>query len=110
MRADFVEGLADLDDADAEDLIARLPADKVAQADLFPHWRSEGQVPPRALPDGSPWRTWIIVGGRGFGKTRAGAEWVLARLREGTADTHIALVGGCIDEARRVMIEGPSGC
>ena len=92
MRADFVEGLADLDRADAEDLIERLAADHIAQAGLFRHWRIDGQVPPRALPDGSPWRTWIIVGGRGFGKTRAGAEWVLARLREGTADTHIALV------------------
>ena len=109
MRADFIEGLADLDGADAARLIERLAADHIAQAGLFRHWRSEGQVPPRALPDGSPWRTWIIVGGRGFGKTRAGAEWVLARLRDGGADTHVALVGGCIDEARRVMIEGPSG-
>jgi phage terminase large subunit-like protein len=67
-----------------------------------------------------PWRVWLIMAGRGFGKTRAGAEWVWARVREWgraremvtvTSDCHlrIALVGGSIDEVAKVMVEGESG-
>jgi phage terminase large subunit-like protein len=49
-----------------------------------------------------------MLAGRGFGKTRAGAEWIekIARSRPGV---RIALVGATIDEARRVMVEGVSG-
>lgn len=70
----------------------------------FERWAHENQLPPQ--DDG--WRTWLMLAGRGFGKTRAGAEWVeeLARSRPGV---RIALVGATIDEARRVMVEGVSG-
>ncbi|MEA2998326.1 MAG: hypothetical protein QOK17_159 [Sphingomonadales bacterium] len=66
-------------------------------------WAHEGQTE----PPGS-WRVWAMLAGRGFGKTRAGAQWV-----EAFAHTHpgasIALVAATPDEARRVMIEGRSG-
>ena len=55
------------------------------------------------------WRTWVFLGGRGAGKTRAGAEWVwetALRLGEGG---RIALVAPTLNDARAVMIEGPSG-
>lgn len=54
------------------------------------------------------WKVWLIRAGRGFGKTRAGAEWVseIAR-RDGSA--RIALVGATIEDARRVMVDGVSG-
>jgi phage terminase large subunit-like protein len=72
-------------------------------------WRAHGgQEEPEAAPDGMPWRLWAIVAGRGFGKTRAGAEWVWARAREDGAH-RIALVAATLDEVRRVMIEGESG-
>jgi phage terminase large subunit-like protein len=51
------------------------------------------------------WRNWLILAGRGFGKTRTGAEWVLARARE-TPHARIALVGGSLDEVAAIMIEG----
>ena len=54
------------------------------------------------------WRVWLIRAGRGFGKTRAGAEWISARARE-DGDVRIALVGATIEDARRVMVEGSSG-
>jgi phage terminase large subunit-like protein len=54
------------------------------------------------------WRNWLMLAGRGFGKTRTGAEWVLARARE-TPDARIALVGGSLDEVATIMIEGESG-
>lgn len=55
------------------------------------------------------WRTWLIMAGRGFGKTRAGAAWVNERAMAGDTSTRIALVGATIDEARAVMVEGESG-
>jgi phage terminase large subunit-like protein len=69
----------------------------------FPTWSHPGQLP----PDGD-WRTWLIMAGRGFGKTRAGAEWVLSLVRAHPV-IRIALVAATVDEARRIMVEGPSG-
>jgi phage terminase large subunit-like protein len=54
------------------------------------------------------WTIWLLMAGRGFGKTRAGAEWVSNRARE-LPDARIALVGGSRDDVAKVMIEGPSG-
>ena len=48
------------------------------------------------------------MAGRGFGKTRSGAEWVRQIVLSGTA-RHIGLVGATADDARFVMVEGPSG-
>jgi phage terminase large subunit-like protein len=70
----------------------------------YERWTHESQIEPEA----AGWRTWLMLAGRGFGKTRAGAEWVerIARSRPGT---RIALAGASIDDARRVMVEGVSG-
>lgn len=54
------------------------------------------------------WRVWLISGGRGFGKTLAGAQWVLAQARAHPG-ARIALVGASLDEVGKVMIEGESG-
>ncbi|MEO7635983.1 MAG: terminase family protein [Sphingomicrobium sp.] len=54
------------------------------------------------------WRVWLMMAGRGFGKTRGGAEWVLARARA-EPGARIALIGASIADAVRVMIEGDSG-
>jgi phage terminase large subunit-like protein len=67
-----------------------------------------GQEEPLFARNGEPWRVWAIVAGRGFGKTRAGAEWVWARARE-NSKARIALVAATYDEAVQVMIEGESG-
>ena len=73
---------------------------------LLPYWRlwaHDGQVAP-ALG----WHTWMIMAGRGYGKTRAGAEWV-REIAEANPAARIALVGASLGEARRVMVEGESG-
>jgi len=57
-------------------------------------------------PDGN-WTIWAILAGRGFGKTRAGAEWVHALAAE--PGRRFALVGASLDAARAVMVEGESG-
>ena len=63
---------------------------------------------PEQLPPPGDWRIWMVMAGRGFGKTRAGAEWV--RM---TADQHpgarIALASASLAEVRAVMVEGESG-
>lgn len=58
-------------------------------------------------PDGD-WSIWVILAGRGFGKTHAGAQWVHARAA-GPRPRRIALVAPTLDVARAVMIEGESG-
>ena len=68
----------------------------------------EGWARDEQLPPGDQWRTWLISAGRGFGKTRAGAEWVREVARnDGSA--RIALVGASLTEVRNVMVEGDSG-
>ncbi|MFT4151349.1 MAG: terminase family protein [Paracoccaceae bacterium] len=76
---------------------------------LFEVWALPHQLP----PDGA-WRSWVIMGGRGAGKTRAGAEWVRAEV-EGAGPTdpgrasRVALVGETLDQVREVMVFGDSG-
>ena len=95
MRADF---LGDLDDG----TLAALPW-------LFEFWAMAHQLPPPGA-----WRSWVVLGGRGAGKTRAGAEWVRAQV-EGArpldrgAARQVALVGETYDQVLKVMIEGESG-
>lgn len=67
-------------------------------------WRARPEQRP---PDGD-WRLWLVLAGRGFGKTRAGAEWVLETARTDRT-ARIALVAASLGEARAVMVEGESG-
>lgn len=85
-------------------LLARM-ADSERRA-LGWSWRFWSRPAQRA-PAGD-WRTWLILAGRGFGKTRAGAEWVRAKA-ESDGRARIALVAATLAEARAVMVEGESG-
>lgn len=58
-------------------------------------------------PEGD-WRVWLFLGGRGAGKTRAGAEWVADHIRTQRVK-RVALIAATHSDARQVMIEGPSG-
>lgn len=66
-------------------------------------WAHPGQYWPQG-----DWRVWMIRAGRGFGKTRAGAEWVSQIARDNPA-ARIALVGATLEDAEKVMVNGPSG-
>jgi phage terminase large subunit-like protein len=77
-------------------------------------WRLWAREASQLPPPGEAWRNWLILGGRGAGKTRAGAEWVRARAlglwpETGPPSLRIAIVAPTFDEARLVMIEGKSG-
>jgi phage terminase large subunit-like protein len=66
------------------------------------------QLPPDFSKNGEPWTTWLILGGRGSGKTRAGAEWVRATAIS-DPKARIALLGETERDTREVMVEGISG-
>ena len=64
--------------------------------------------PEQRVPEGNDWRIWLIMAGRGFGKTRTGAETIRQWVDSGKC-RHIAIVGKNFHEARSVMVEGKSG-
>jgi len=78
----------------------------------MPVWPSYAR--PAQLPPPGAWRQWLLIGGRGSGKTRAGAEWVRA-MAAGNAPFaarphgRIALIAETLGDAREVMIDGESG-
>ena len=81
------------------------------------HWPTscrQDQRPPDTGDDVRDWTLWLVLGGRGAGKTRTGAEWVRGAVlgEPGLSEPRagrIALVGETYAAARDVMIEGPSG-
>jgi len=103
VTASLLEQLADLPKAEVDALIRAMAP---GEANAFEYdWRYRAR-PEQLPPDGS-WRIWLLMAGRGFGKTRSGAEWVRAEVKAGRR--RIALVGPTAADARNVMVEGASG-
>jgi phage terminase large subunit-like protein len=99
-----VDRLARRPAAERRRLVGQLSVTQKRTLDEFwPAWAHDGQLPPAGS-----WPTWLMVTGRGFGKTRAGAEWVSALARSDPA-LRIALVGATLEDARKVMVSGRSG-
>jgi phage terminase large subunit-like protein len=72
-------------------------------------WARPDQLPPPRNRDGYPdWRTWLLLGGRGSGKTRSAAEWVRGGIESGRR-FQVGIVGPTADALRRIQVEGPSG-
>ncbi len=74
----------------------------IQRLSAWPKIRRKDQTPPPGN-----WQIWLLLGGRGAGKTRAGAEWICEQVTDGAK--RIALVAPSYGEAREVMIEGESG-
>jgi phage terminase large subunit-like protein len=68
-------------------------------------WEELKDGPGQTPPEGD-WSTWLFLGGRGAGKTFAGARWL---QRQAAPGARLALVGPSLHDVREVMIEGPSG-
>jgi phage terminase large subunit-like protein len=97
--------LAKLSPEQRQQLLQSLPDDV---ADVFARdWRTLYARPSQIAPE-SAWTTWLILAGRGFGKTRTGAEWIRERVDSGVG-RRIALVARTAADARDVMVEGESG-
>lgn len=75
-------------------------------AHLLHDWRFWAR--PEQMPPTAPWETWLLLAGRGFGKTRTGAEWVRAEAESGRR-RRIALVGPTLRDVRKTMVEGEAG-
>lgn len=93
-----LDKLHDLTDEEADELLH-----------TWELWARPNQLEPDPiLPNGEHWVTWLILAGRGFGKTRTGAETIIKWVREGVCK-HIALIAQDSADARDVMVEGESG-
>jgi phage terminase large subunit-like protein len=69
----------------------------------FWEWSNAAQCPPEGT-----WKVWLFLGGRGAGKTKAGAEFVASMVVQGHA-RRIGLISETLGDAQSVMVEGPSG-
>jgi phage terminase large subunit-like protein len=69
-------------------------------------WASKARPNQLAPPD--PWSIWLVLAGRGFGKTRTGAEWIKGLVESGSAG-RIALVAPTAGDCRDILLEGASG-
>ncbi|MGY6550977.1 MAG: DNA-packaging protein [Erythrobacter sp.] len=100
-RHDWIEEYA----PDVQEEIARILDQREKNEWPF-HWGMCARD--EQLPPPGDWRIWLILAGRGFGKTRAGSEWV-RMIAEREPEARIALISSSLSEARSVMVEGESG-
>ena len=98
------ELLASLSESKRRAILQRLTDRE--KAALAYDWEGFWARPKQKVPPGK-WATWLILAGRGFGKTRTGAEYVRHSLKRGCG--HIALMGPTVGDVRAVMVEGESG-
>ncbi|WP_415877341.1 terminase large subunit domain-containing protein [Croceicoccus marinus] len=103
-RTDRLAWLASLPHVDRRPVLDLLQPEERRELRYFWElWAREEQLSPVG-----DWLVWLICAGRGFGKTRAGAEWV-RRIARDHPDARIALIGASLAEARAIMVEGESG-
>lgn len=102
----------------AEQIASLMPAerkafwDKLTEAEateLMQSWEFWGRPKQFPPPDDDDWFIWFLRSGRGFGKTRAGAEWINRRAMQGNSQRWIALISQTPADARDDMLHGPGG-
>jgi phage terminase large subunit-like protein len=104
VSASVAEQLADLPAAERAEVLASLDAETLTR---MPYdWRVWAR--PEQLEPPGDWDFWVIMAGRGWGKSRTGAEWVRAQIESGRC-SRMALVGPTAADVRDVMVEGESG-
>jgi len=100
----MAEQMAALSDPDRKAVLGGL---KKEQLDGLQYdWRFWAR--PKQLPPSIDFNTWLILAGRGWGKTRTGAEWLREQV-EKKGKRRLALVGATAADARDIMVEGESG-
>lgn len=102
----LIESLSDVEQLE---LARRLTEDSAIARICWHGWENYGRLE-QLLPAGDDWIVWLLLAGRGFGKTRTGAETVRALVEDqGEAGLRIALIGPTAADVRSVMVEGESG-
>jgi phage terminase large subunit-like protein len=102
----WAEWIALQPDEVRKEFLDALPESDAEQLEyLWWFWARRSQLPP-----GGAWQIWFYLAGRGTGKTRTGAQWVIDLALHGAPKRNgIALVGATVDDARDIIIEGESG-
>lgn len=85
------------------EILESLPKEKLLE--LKYSWKSRAR--PEQLSPSGDWTFWLVMAGRGWGKSRCGAEWIIEQVRQGF--TKIGLIGPTASAVRDIMIEGDSG-
>lgn len=99
MNASLAESLASLPEAQRAEILTSLSDDEAEALEY--DWRFWGR-PKQIAPDGE-WLTWLVLAGRGFGKTEAGAQWIRERVASGAKS--IALVAETQKDLEEVMVK-----
>lgn len=100
LRSEEAKKKLEIESGEAEPMTAK---EEIESYDWFGRVARPSQRPPSG-----DWFVWMILAGRGFGKTRTGAEWVRNQVETGQSK-RIALVGATAADVRDVMVEGPTG-
>lgn len=98
------EMLALLPEAERLEVLSALSEEQAAE--LLYDWRGFNARPDQIAPEGD-WDIWLTLAGRGWGKTRTGAEWVREQVKSGAR--RIALIAETQKDLEEVMINGESG-
>lgn len=101
-QTSYAELLASLPDEDQREYVGTRTDAEIEAMPYDWDWNAR----PKQLPPEGDWRYWLILAGRGFGKTRTGAELVRSWSRR---YSYVNLIGATSDDARDIMIEGESG-
>lgn len=100
----LLDKILDFNDKEIAKIINDMSADEAKH--FYYDWslyaRDEQVAPP------GNWRFWMFLGGRGSGKTRAGAEWIIEKARKNPKE-RIGLIAPTAADVRDTMLEGPSG-
>lgn len=102
----LAENLAALPAAARQAVLGELSSEDFAT--LLHDWRFWAR-PRQLAPGDDRWFCWLILAGRGFGKTRSGAEWVRMQVEQAGMPIRVALIAETWHDARSVMVEGESG-
>jgi len=97
------EDLRSLPDSEVSEILSSLSS--LQAEELKYDWNFWAR--PEQLEPSGDWNTWVALAGRGWGKTRAGSEWVRHRIKKGDKIVHC--VAPTKGDVRRVMVEGDSG-
>ncbi|MEZ5334381.1 MAG: terminase family protein [Methanolobus sp.] len=100
----MAESIALLPESEWQKILSDLSDDEIQQLEYdWKFWARPNQLSPAG-----DWQYWLVLAGRGYGKSRTGAEWIRERVESGKA-RRIALVAPTAADARDTMVEGESG-
>ena len=103
-RSSWLDWIASLDASTRSKVLAELSDDDARL--MANEWVFSAR--PDQLPPPGDWKTWVICSGRGWGKTRTGASWVIDEVRSGRA-SRVCILGRTAGDVRDVMVDGESG-